>query len=380
MKVLHLISSGGYYGAESMLLNLIAAQRRAGVDATLLAFDNLGQSHLEVVTQAIQRGLPAETIRCRGRFDRTVTRSIAQTVRDRGISILHSHGYKSNFYACLAARRAGVRFVSTCHLWTRASIAVRLFEMLDAYILRRAHRVAGVSEEIVSALHNAGIPATRTALVLNGIDTAIQAQAEPSLRSELAVQGGPLVGTVARLEEQKGLTYYIEAAFRVLVDCPTATFIIVGEGSLRPHLTQLIRSYGLERKVLLLGERTNMREVYASIDLFVLASIDEGLPMVLLEALRESLPIVATRVGAVPRLIHDRETGLLVEPGDAAGLGHAILNCLREPSRAREFGRKGHALVCSQFSADAMAESYLEIYRQVAMKADSTRNASLAEV
>jgi len=364
MKVLHLISSGGFYGAESMLLNLISAQRRAGVDASLLAFENRRNPHTEIVKHAHRRNLDAETVHCQGRFDRDAIHRIAEMVEQRGIDVIHSHGYKSNFYAYAASARVGVPFIATCHLWTRATVVVRLYEALDAYVLRHADHVIGVSDSIVDSLRKSGIPRSRTSVIYNGIEPGPLPAAIPILRAELGIGAAPLIGTVARLEEQKDLPSFIEAAEQVLREFPEATFVIVGDGSLRQTLAELIYRKGLEDRVLLLGQRDDVPNIYASLDLFVLASVSEGLPMVLLEALSASLPVVATRVGAVPRVIDSGHSGLLVDPSNPRLLAESLLACLRDRNYASSLGTHGRATVMERFSSDTMSSEYLALYER----------------
>ena len=380
MKVLHLISSGGFYGAESMLLNLIAAQRTIGLEASLLAFDNRRNSHIEVVHEARRRNIDSETLDCQGRFDRNAIRGIAEVVGDRGIDVLHSHGYKSNFYGYAASARVGVPFIATCHLWTRSNATVRLYEALDAYVLRRADHVVGVSDVIVDALRKSGIPPAKTSVIYNGIDAVAKPTDEPNLRAELSVVGDvPLVGTVARLEEQKGLRYFIEAAERVALDFPEAVFVIVGDGSMRESLADSIRQKGLNHRIRLLGRRDDMPNIYASLDLFVLASLNEGLPMVLLEALSASLPVVATRVGAVPQVIDSGHSGLLVDPSNPHLLAEGILACLRDKRFAGSLGMHGRATVVERFSSDTMSRQYLAVYERSFNKAIFPKLKSLTE-
>jgi glycosyltransferase involved in cell wall biosynthesis len=330
-----------------------------------LAFENRRNPHIEIVHEARRRHIDVETLDCQGRFDRSAIRRIAEVVGDRGIDVLHSHGYKSNFYGYAASARVGVPFIATCHLWTRSNATVRLYEALDAYVLRRADHVVGVSDGILDALRKSGMSPAKTSVIYNGIGGAAKPADEPSLRAELDVAGdAPLVGAVARLEEQKGLRYFIEAAERVVLDLPQAVFVIVGDGSMRESLAESIRQKGLSHCVRLLGHRNDMSNIYASLDLFVLASLNEGLPMVLLEALSAALPVVATRVGAVPQVIDSGRSGLLVDPSNPQMLADSILACLRDKQFAYSLGMHGRATVLERFSSDTMSRQYLAVYER----------------
>jgi glycosyltransferase involved in cell wall biosynthesis len=380
MKILHLISSGGMYGAEAMLLNLGAAQQRLGCELVLGVFHNKLAPHLEVAERAAPLGLPVEVIPCRGRMDRAAADAIRDCAKRRGIAVIHTHGYKANIYGLRVARSLGIPLVITCHLWTGSSLSVRVYEFLDAQVMRRADKIVAVSDAIEATLRSAGIPRDKLQTIYNGIDLAPFAAAEPTLRRELGSGGRPLIALVGRLERQKGIEYFIRAAAEVVVQSPDARFIVIGEGSQRQPLESLIRELGMTERISLLGERKDMPGVYASLDLFVLSSIDEGMPMTILEALASGRPTIATRVGAVGKLILNEETGLLVEARSVPALRDAMLRCLEDSSFARALGLRGEEHVRTSFSADSMARQYIETYRKAGSAREARMSASLQEV
>lgn len=377
MKVLHLISSGGMYGAESMLLNLASSQRRLGCEAVIGVFENRHRPHLEVAEEARRRGLPVVVISCAGRFDRRPLEVIGTVIRECGVTLVHGHGYKSNLYGYFSAISENVRFVATCHLWTRATLRIRLYEYVDSFVLRRADKVVGVSEGITKTLRECGVAHAKSITISNGTDFSRYTNAPATLRAELGIGKRPLIGTVGRLEEQKGIEYFIRAARGVLRVFPDAVFAVIGEGVLRPRLTKLIGDLGLESSVRLLGERNDMPGVYASLDIFVLASIAEGMPMTILEALSAKRPVIATRVGDVGKLILPDETGLLIEARDPAALENAVLRYLRQRDFAGDLARRGEALVQRLFSADSMAQAYINLYDQLCSRIPSVLSISI---
>jgi glycosyltransferase involved in cell wall biosynthesis len=365
MKVLHLISSGGIYGAEVMLLNLASAQKRLGCKPVIGVFENKHTPHVELARVANEQGLTVEVIPCRGRLDLKTIHILRRSIRNSGVSLVHGHGYKSNLDGFFSSKPLGVPFVATCHLWTGASLTIRLYEYLDSLILRKATRVVAVSDAIADCLHKAGIQRDKISVIYNGTDLPARTKCQPTVRQELRVGDRVIVGTVGRLETQKGIEYFIAAAKEVLSEFPQVLFVVVGEGSLRSKFQRMIIDLRLSSNLLLLGRRNDMAGVYASLDLFVLASIDEGMPMTILEALAAGRPVVATKVGAVDKLIIPERTGMLTEPRDVAGLRDAMLRCLRDPSFALDLGRNGEEYVRTSFSSDGMARSYLDVYRQV---------------
>jgi glycosyltransferase involved in cell wall biosynthesis len=296
------------------------------------------------------------------------------------VSLVHGHGYKANLYGFLSAKALGLPFVATCHLWTGASPAIRFYEFLDSLILRRAHKVVGVSDAISNTLRKSGLSPERVSTIHNGTDFSHYAEASPTLRTELRVGERILIGSVGRLETQKGFEYFVQAAGEVISEFPQALFVIIGEGSLRSKLEGLIRQLGLESHVLLLGQRNDMPDVYASLDLFVLASIDEGMPMTILEALSVGKAVVATAVGAVKELVIPEQTGLLVQPRDVTALRDAILRCIRNPSFTRALERNGQKHVRDSFSAETMGRRYLGLYKRLLHEQEAGISASMQAV
>src|SRR5690349_15620013 len=119
MRILHLISSGGYFGAENMLINLATGLRDLGVHNVIGVFENLNNPHIEVAERARRNSLRVVAIPCRGKLDRTVIRTLRSHVQHLKIDIIHTHGYKASAYAWLAARKLAIPLVATCHNWTK---------------------------------------------------------------------------------------------------------------------------------------------------------------------------------------------------------------------------------------------------------------------
>jgi glycosyltransferase involved in cell wall biosynthesis len=180
------------------------------------------------------------------------------------------------------------------------------------------------------------------------------------------------VGTVGRLVPQKGLEYFLRAAREVLLDFPNVNFVVIGAGPDREKLEQMARDLAIEQNVRFTGLCTDMPGAYASMDVFVLASLDEGMPMAVLEALASKKPVVATSVGAVPRLIIHEKTGFLVAPRDVQGLKQAILRLLNDSALRSQLGNAGEVLVKRNHSHENMAQNYLHVYEQVADRLDAT--------
>lgn len=356
VSVLHLISSAGFYGAENMLVLLGRNLERRGCRSIIGVFSDSRSPHTEVAEQARAHGLETEMIPCNGRLDWNAVRHIRDILR-RGVDVLHAHGYKTNLYGYAAAWRGRVALVSTCH-----GLSPRMYSSLDRFVLRRFDRVAAVADVLAEALKSSGVDPAKVSTISNGIELERFRDAKPELRAELGAAGRWVVGMVGRLAPEKGGDVMLRAALSVVAEFPDTTFVVVGEGPCRAEWESLSARLGLARNVVFTGMLRDMPEVYASLDAMVLPSLREGMPMCLLEAMAAARPVIATAVGSVNKLVMAGRTGLLVEPGDAAGLAHAILLLLRDPTRARELGENGRAHIAANFTPDAMTRQYLQLY------------------
>lgn len=342
-------------------MTLARALSRLGCDSSVGVFHDSRFPHTEVGEEARRQGLVVETVPCRGRFDLGAVRRLRRLLAERRVDVLHSHGYKADLYAAAAAWPNRTALLATCHNWPSRLLSMRTYATLDRLVLRSFHQVATASPVVAAILRRWGVDAID---LRNGVDIERFRGAAPNLRHQLGLGAGPLVGFVGRMVSGKGGALLIGAAERVLAARPDTTFVLVGEGPARAEWQAMAARLGIARSVLFTGTRGDMPGVYASLDVLVLPSFDECMPMCLLEAMAAGVPVAATRVGAVPELIIPGDTGLLLEPGDGDGLSAAILALLREPRQARRLGENGYAHVVRSFSAEATARSYITLYEK----------------
>ncbi len=380
VKVLQLISSGGYYGAENMLLNLATSQEKAGCRNSLLLFHNVHQPNLEFYERAQNSSLNVKMVRCKGRADWRTVREIQKCMREDSVDLIHTHGYKADLYGYLAARSTAKPLVATCHNWIGGTAALEIYNRLDRFVLKRFNAIAAVSETVANRLRIFGISQTKIKTISNGLHVeefegcprAVPPLCHDGVCHDGVCQDGSredgskkVIGMVARLDLQKGFEYLLRAVRDLLKMFPGIVLVIVGEGPDRKAIESMVQEYSLGSNVVLAGRRNDMPGVYAAMDIFVLPSLNEGLPMTLLEAMASSRPVVATRVGAIPSVIADGENGFLVGPRDAAGLKNAISRLLANPDLGQRLGARAHDWVNRHYTADAMAQKYRQLYEEV---------------
>jgi glycosyltransferase involved in cell wall biosynthesis len=363
VKILHVISSGGMYGAEAVILNLSRTLNRQGHTSMLGIFSNTANPNLQLHECALQEGIESHLISCRGQIDRAVPASIRALAASTGADLIHAHGYKADVYVHLAMRGTGTAVVSTCHNWLDDSGLVWMYGVVDRLVLRRYKAVVAVSEEVKRRLIGSGVSPAKVHFIRNGIDLRPFEAAVPSLRDPGAAPEILWVGWVGRLSREKGPGIFLRAVANVHVEFPDARFMLVGEGPDRIKIERLIGELGIGDRVQLLGRRADMPAVYASFDVMVSSSLREGLPMAILEGMASGLPWVATSVGDVPTVVRDGETGILVPAEDVERLAVAVGDLLRNAEERARMGGAARRLMVSEFSAERMAREYLRVYR-----------------
>jgi glycosyltransferase involved in cell wall biosynthesis len=365
MKILQLISSSlGYYGAERVVVTLSAALEEMGVNTVVAAFVNTAKAnHIEVLEHAKGRGLTTEKIICRGRYDRSAVHALRGIIERHKVDVVHCHGVKPDLYAALAKWHKNIPTVSTCHLWVFDCAKDWVVSAVERCILHNIDRVVVVSEQILPQLRRFGL---RADVIHNGIDIQPTDSPVSDFSQKMNWSGRPVIGAIGRLAPQKGLQYLLQAAPEVLRDSPNALFIFAGDGPERQSLESQAKSLGIQGSVCFLGVRKDVPELFSSIDVLALPSLSEGTPMTLLEGMAAGRAVVASRVGAVPNVIQDGVNGILLSPGDVAGLAAALQTLLNDSELRIALGRKARKTVESHFSAAAMANRYVEIYDELA--------------
>jgi glycosyltransferase involved in cell wall biosynthesis len=366
VKILHIISSGGMYGAEAVILNMSRTLNEASHTSVLGVFSNSSNPNLQLHEVAAKEGIESHLIPCKGQIDPTVIASIRELAARTKADIVHAHGYKADIYGYFALRGSRIPLVSTCHTWYDNNPLVTLYGMADRLVLRNYAAVVAVSDEVKQRLLKAGVREDKIHLVRNGIDLRPFDNASPSLPSAVFEDHPPIVGLIGRLSVEKGVDIFLHAAAHVLVELPSTKFVVVGEGPDRDKLESLIDDLKLRQSVSMLGRRDDMPSVYASLDIMVSASRQEGLPMAILEGMASSLPIIATPVGDVPAMVRDGHTGVIVPPENAALLASAIVTLLRNPAQRERLGVAARKLIEDEFSADRMTADYLRVYAKAA--------------
>lgn len=354
----HLRASSGLYGAEHMLLGLCREQARRGAAPLLAVFARRSEPAPVLLGAAADAGLNVRTVTFDGLLDHRCLRSLRRQLgraRAEGMQVLHCHDYRSVVYGRIAAVGLGLRLVATAHGWLDATPRLRAYRALEQRLLRGFDRVCAVSPAILAELRRAGIAEQRSCHIANGIDLE-RFHPTPSPRD-----GPPLqIGCAARLSPEKNLLQLIAAVALARRRGHDLQLTVYGEGPQRAELEAAVAGARLQHRVGFPGARGDLERWYPSLDCFALVSTREGTPLVVLEALACGCPVLASDVGALAAMLAGLPDCRVLPAGDLDALVAAL--CALQPRVAAAPALRER--VQADYSVEAMADAYQDVYRQ----------------
>ncbi len=369
MRVLHLHKMTGIGGSENHLRILLPALARAGVETRLgILVEPAKTAFLESYVASLEsQGIEVEPIPIHRHVDPLLLIRLERVLARFRPDLVHTHLVHADLHGTLAARWAGLPVVSSRHnddpfrQGLLLGLGLRVVNSLQARVIAISRAVAEFTERYE------GVPAAKLSVVRYGLPFGLT---HPTRRGD--VRAGWEVGddncllvTVGRLVAQKGHEFLLRALARLGPSTPAGQplkLAIVGEGPLRADLTRLAEELGVARQVILAGFRSDVRDVMAAADLYVHPSLWEGFGLVLLEAMAAGRAVVASRVSAIPEVVVDGVTGLLVEPREPALLAEAIAGLLATPGQVSRMGYAGMERLRNAFSVERMIDETLAVY------------------
>jgi glycosyltransferase involved in cell wall biosynthesis len=366
LNVLQVIPTLDRSGAEKQMVLLAAGLPRDRFRVEVAALTRLGPLEADLLAA----GIPVLAIGKRHKLDPVALNRLTRLMKERRYDVVQTWIFAANVYGRIAARRARVPVVLT------AEMAVDLWKgrghfLIDRRLARRTDLVIGNSRAVVDFYRDTvGIPSDRLELIRSGIADEEPPRVDPdAVRAELGLPGdAPLLLFAGRLYPQKRVLDLLKALDILQHVRPNLRTLIAGDGPLRAELEQFADAVELlkTRRVLFLGHRDDVPRLLAASDALVLPSEFEGLPNVVLEAMRFRKPVVATAAPGTTELVVDDQTGLLVPVGDSTGLARSLLRVVDDPGLRTRLGEAGRARVEQEFRADAMVDRFASLYERLA--------------
>ena len=313
-----------------------------------------GFEHL--VARASRLEAPVIPVDDWGPFDFRAIKSLLRICRDNNVAIWHAHEYKSNAIGLLLRRYWPMRLVTTVHGWVDDTMRLRAYNCVDRWCLKHYEHVWCVSHKLHEHCLSMGIQSSKCSRLDNGVDISQYSRKADILTAQkrLGIPSGRMVvGAIGRLSREKGFDTLIRTVHSLAQEGHKVHLVIAGEGPQENALRQLVAQLGAEEYVNILGFQANTVHVYEALNVYALSSVSEGMPNVVLEAMAMGVPIVATRVGAMPQLLTSGLSGLLVEPGSVEKMTLALRTMLTDAELQRRCAAAAFDKVCSDYSFEA---------------------------
>ncbi|MBN3038759.1 MAG: glycosyltransferase family 4 protein [Candidatus Omnitrophica bacterium] len=303
---------------------------------------------------------------------------LKRLIKRERFDIVHTHNSKAGILGRLAARCCRVPIIihtvhSCVFLYSNLSAFQRkLFYCVEKFAAPFADKYIAISRPLQDEFIKAHIaPAEKFVTIYSGIDLAqfkkgLDVSAKK--RDFGIAQDEFVVGTVTRLAPGKGVEVFLRAAARAIADVPNVRFLIVGEGPLKDRLIQLAQELNISQKCIFTGLRQDVERITTIFDVSVLASFYEGMGRVVLESQAEGKPVVASKVGGIPDIVNDGQTGILVSPGDDKAFAAAIIKLLKDATLRGQMARAAAEWVGYRFSREKMVADIVELYEQLIRK------------
>lgn len=375
MRILQIAYKSDIAGGEIVLLNLCDYFHALGHEVQVVC-----PRPGDLATRVAELGLKVHFLPIPKTYDLLAAYRLRRLIQREKIDLVHSHGMLVNIISRLAGQGLpGVKLVNTVHLtrdlkdqarYTRRVQRLKnhYYRRLDNWTAGRADRIIAVSYAVQSDLIRQGIPEAKISVIQNGIQMVPQpeAKAVERLRQEFNLNPTDFVlGSVVRLSRQKDIPTLLNA-MKILVSAyPRLKLLLIGSGLLTESMKQLTSQMGLDPYVIFTGFRTDVRQLYYVMDIFVLSSLWEGLPLVILEAMSSGRPIVATAVDGTMEAVVDGSTGYLVPTRQPAALAESISRLIDHPDRRHEFAAAGQARIRDHFSIERMGCETQRLYQNL---------------
>ncbi|MHB8711802.1 MAG: glycosyltransferase family 4 protein [Trichloromonadaceae bacterium] len=359
-NLLHLRSSGGLLGAEMVILELAKHSSCFNYNSIVGAIKNKSDSYPEFISQAKAKGMQTVVFECDGKIDFNCLKKIEEFIRHFNIEIIHSHGMKENLFSYFLKKNTPV--IATNHLWKRSNLKSVVYSIVDGLVMRTFDYVVGVSEDIVHDMEKFGIK--KAVKISNGINIE-RFSVQNSSKSFTLINKIAKIGMLSSLTPEKGHLISLAAIKQIIKSKLDVKLIIAGEGPTFPLISKYIKLNGLENQVCLIGRQEDIPKFFSEIDIFILPSFKEGLPIALLEAMASRKAVIATKVGEIPNVIKNRVNGLLISINDSNILSDYILELMNDETLRKELGDAAFNTVKDSFTSYEMTKRYCLIYDKI---------------
>jgi len=365
IKILHLRSSDIFSSPERLIIG--QCQYLNDIEFVCASFVRPGMSN-RFIKECRENNIRAEEIIEFFPGDLRVLGQIRQIIKKHRINLIVTHDYKANIYSYLAARNLNIFHLPYFHGYTSESKRMKLYNFLDRQILKRVNKIITVSERSKNLLESFGINKTKIAVVPNAIDKSTISSHPVEPKSE---NGTINMIAAGRFSHEKGFDYLLDAISLIKKQAPDFKLHLYGRGPEEANLRQQTENLALTDIIDFCGFVDNILPVLSKMDILVLSSRSEGMPVIILEAWSQAVGVLATSVGGVPELITSDKYGIVVEPRNVRQLADKLLWALNNINKIKELGNNGRELLQREYIYEVQAERLRNIYLSIENHTDS---------
>lgn len=369
MKVLHLISGGDSGGAKTHLFSLLDKLKNKAEVRVACLIDGIFFKELQ------EKDIDNVLFEQKNRFDLSVVDKIAKMINEENFDVFHVHGARANFVAEFVMSKIKIPTVTTVHsdylLDFDEPVKKLVFTNLNKRALKKIKYHIAVSDNFKDMLIERGFNPNSIYTVYNGMDFS-RVPEKITSKEEYAQKHGftydkntTYIGIAARFDVVKGVDVFIKAAGKVLKEHDNVEFLIAGDGAEKEKLLKLAQSTGFSEKIRFLGYENDIYAFWNIIDINCLTSLCESFPYSMLEGAALGKPMVASRVGGIPSLVVDEETGYLFESGDYEELSKKLSLLVENPDAISNMGKNIKERATTLFSNEIFAETHICIYESI---------------
>ncbi|MCR8924120.1 glycosyltransferase family 4 protein [Dasania sp. GY-MA-18] len=364
MNILQFICPTGFYGAERWVLAIANNLDQADVRCDMAVTVEPHQGTLEIVKQYPDCTGKAFEIPTNGRFDFSAVNKLCNLIKEREIDVIHTHGYKSDILGLLAAKKAGIKCVSTPHGFGEAKdFKLKAYIRTGAFLLRFFDAVAPLSQQLFDECLGYGVPRNKLRYIQNGVDLKEvdhYLQSKQTKPSEIKT-----IGFIGQMIPRKKIDHILEIFANLSTQHDNLQLLFLGDGDSRAELEASAAQLPCSHTIKFLGFRQDRLEQLRDFDLFVMTSSSEGIPRCLMEALAMEIPVAAYNIPGIDQLMAHEQTGLLADYGDKETLQQYWETLLFDQAKAQQLAKAGRQYVLDNFSAARMAREYYDLFTQL---------------
>ena len=378
-KITHIIDSLGPGGAERLLVAYAPRIARLGFDVDVVVLHDKQGNFM--IPQLVEAGIPVSCLpvdRMR-RIDQIA--NFLRVMRRSGPDLIHAHLEFASILGSVSGRLTGTPVVATLHTLDAPALSNRrdarrwlMYRTLATF----ADRVICLTRANADIAQATGLGRAQIMILPNGVETdnfdAPPQTAHADLRRQFGIsESAPLAVAVCVLRPEKALDRLLMAFPDVTRALPDARLLIVGDGPMMRPLREMAEQNGLNGQVHFAGYRKDVADVMRAADVFVLPTVFDAQPTVIMEAMAAHLPVVATTIAGIPDMVEDGVNGTLVPPDDVPALARALTGLLADPAKGRQMGEAGRQRVVAEFSIEQQIARLSALYDTLIAQSRTTR-------